>query len=219
MKRHITRYSPIEAYVYDRFIAPVVVGISGDMVAKFAKQTPQNASLLDVGCGGGQFAIEISLLRNDLKVTGLDLSAGQIRRAGKRAIAANVSSVFIKGDAMSLPFEDESFDIVYSIGSIKHWPDMKAGLAQCLRVLKPGGILMIVEIDKDCPRAVASAFISKLKYPFFIKKRALEFFLETVSGGSIGIVDARKIVSVLNVSKFDTAIMLDGLCWVMMAVK
>ena len=219
MKRIITRYNRLEAYVYDRFIAPVVVEISSNMVADMAKQIPQNASLLDVGCGGGQFAIQISLIRNDLKVTGLDLSPQQIKRAGKRALAAGVSSVFIKGDVVSLPFDDERFDIVYSIGSIKHWPDMKAGLAQCLRVLKPGGILMIVEVDKDCPRVVASEFISKLKYPFFIKKRALKFYLETVSGGSIGIGDVRKIAAALNVLKFDTAIMFEGLCWVMVAEK
>jgi ubiquinone/menaquinone biosynthesis C-methylase UbiE len=219
MKKIITRYSPIEAYVYDRFIAPGVARVSGDMITGFAERVPQNASLLDVGCGGGQIAIKISIMRSDLKVTGLDLSAGQIRRAGKRSAKAGTRNVFIKGDAMSLPFNDAEFDIVYSIGSIKHWPDMKAGLAQCLRVLRPGGVLMVAEIDRDCPRAAASGFISELGFPFFIKKWSLEYFLETVSGGSIGIGDARKIVSGLNVSEFDAAIMLEGLCWVMVAVK
>jgi SAM-dependent methyltransferase len=219
MKKIITSYSPIEAYLYDRFIAPSVLRVSEGMIEGFANQIPRNASLLDVGCGGGQIAIKISLMRGDLKVTGLDLSAGQVRRAGKRARAGGVGTDFIKGDAMSLPFHDGEFDIVYSIGSIKHWPDMKSGLAQCLRVLKPGGFLMIAEIDRDCPRAAASAFISELKYPFFMKKMALNFFLETVAGGSIGIADAGKIVSGLNVSEFDTAIMLDGLCWVMTVVK
>jgi ubiquinone/menaquinone biosynthesis C-methylase UbiE len=221
MKRTITRYTPLEAYFYDRFVAPVVVEISGDIVADMAKQIPQSLSLLDVGCGGGQLAIELAMLRDDLAITGLDLSAGQIKRARKRASLSVVSVDFVEGDAMNLPFEDAGFDIVFSISSIKHWPDMKAGLAQCIRVLKPGGVLMIAEVDKECPRAVALKLIEKLKYPFFIfiKKRALKFYLETVSGGSIGIGDIKKIAATLKVSKYDTAMMLDGLCWVMMAEK
>jgi ubiquinone/menaquinone biosynthesis C-methylase UbiE len=219
VKRVITRYSWLEAYLYDRFIAPVVMEISRELSEEFAGQVPENAEVLDVGCGGGQFAIQLSELRNDVNVTGLDLSPGQIRRARKRAKRAGVNTRFVEGSALNLPFENEGFHIVYSMGSIKHWPDMTEGLRECLRVLKKGGILMVSEVDSNCPEDVALSFVSKWKFPFMMKKRALRFFQDSVSGGSIGIEDAGEMAACLDVSKAEVSLILDGFSWVLVAIK
>jgi len=100
--------------------------------------------VLDVGCGTG-FATE-GLLEHTEHVYGLDQSAHQLEKAyskfGKRG-----SVQFHRGDAERLPFRDDTFDVVWSSGSIEYWPDPVAGLAECRRVAKPGGQVLIVGPD------------------------------------------------------------------------
>ncbi|MEF8822366.1 MAG: methyltransferase domain-containing protein, partial [Halovenus sp.] len=100
--------------------------------------------VLDVGCGTG-FATE-GLLRETEHVYGLDQSPHQLSKAyekfGKRGPVQ-----FHMGDAERLPFADDSFDIVWSSGSIEYWPNPVDALRECRRVAKPGGRVLIVGPD------------------------------------------------------------------------
>ena len=97
--------------------------------------------ILDVGCGTG-FATE-GLLERTENVYGLDQSVHQMEKAwqkfGKRDRVR-----FYRGDAERLPFENDTFDIVWSSGSIEYWPDPIAALVECRRIAKPGGQVLIV---------------------------------------------------------------------------
>ncbi len=97
--------------------------------------------VLDVGCGTG-FATE-GLLERTENVHGLDQSVHQLEKAwakfGKRGAVP-----FYRGDAERLPFKDDTFDVVWSSGSIEYWPDPVAALAECRRIAKPGGQVLIV---------------------------------------------------------------------------
>ena len=97
--------------------------------------------ILDVGCGTG-FATE-GLLERTENVYGLDQSVHQMEKAwqkfGKRDRVR-----FYRGDAERLPFENDTFDIVWSSGSIEYWPDPVAALVECRRIAKPGGQVLIV---------------------------------------------------------------------------
>ncbi|PSP68227.1 SAM-dependent methyltransferase [Halobacteriales archaeon QH_8_67_27] len=97
--------------------------------------------VLDVGCGTG-FATE-GLLERTENVYGLDQSVHQMEKAwqkfGKRDRVR-----FYRGDAERLPFENDTFDIVWSSGSIEYWPDPVAALVECRRIAKPGGQVLIV---------------------------------------------------------------------------
>lgn len=114
------------------------------VVAKVLKWNPED--LLDIATGTGDLAISFSE-RKDLKITGLDLSEGMLSVARQKAAAANLSEriAFVQGDSEQLPFEDRSFDAVTVAFGIRNFETLEKGLAEILRVLRPGGILVILE--------------------------------------------------------------------------
>jgi MPBQ/MSBQ methyltransferase len=106
-------------------------------------QLPQGTSVLDVGCGiGGSSRI---LARDyGFQVTGITISPGQVQRATELT-PEGVTAKFQRDDAMNLSFADGSFDVVWCIEAGPHMPD-KAGFArELMRVLKPGGILVVAD--------------------------------------------------------------------------
>ena len=154
------RYSSLEAWAYDRLIAPAVMDMRDAVVDDYLADLPQGARVLEVGCGGGQLAHAVLEQRPDLSWVGLDLSTDQIERARKRN-AGHPNAELVVGNALALPFPDQCFDATVSIASIKHWPDQSKGLAECVRVLRPGGLLLVVEADRGCRFGDARAFVSR----------------------------------------------------------
>ena len=77
--------------------------------------------------------------------TGITLSPVQASRARERAGELNLSQTlnFQVADALSLPFEDDSFDLVWTLESGEHMPDKEQFLAECYRVLQPGGTFLM----------------------------------------------------------------------------
>lgn len=94
---------------------------------------------LDAGCGGGRYAVALKRLGFE-RVIGLDISKEMIRDAARRVRALGISGVrFVAGSTLKMPFKDNSFDFVFSNGVLHHTTDWKRGVAELLRVLKPGG--------------------------------------------------------------------------------
>ena len=100
--------------------------------------------VLDVGCGTG-FATE-GLLQHTEHVHGLDQSAHQLERAFSK-FGKHDRVRFYRGDAERLPFKDDSFDALWSSGSIEYWPNPVAALREFRRVVKPGGTVLVVGPD------------------------------------------------------------------------
>ena len=97
--------------------------------------------VLDVGCGiGGSSRV----LAKDygFEVTGVTISPGQVERA-TQLTPAGISAKFLVDDAMALSFPDESFDVVWSLEAGPHMPDKAVFARELLRVLKPGGLLVV----------------------------------------------------------------------------
>lgn len=100
-------------------------------------------SLLDIGCNWGRWSI--AAYRKGYTVTGLDPSLGALA-AGKRVCAALSAKVdFVCGDARFLPFENKSFDAVFSYSVLQHMSreNVALTLKEIGRVLKPGGTALI----------------------------------------------------------------------------
>src|SRR3954447_6299244 len=95
--------------------------------------------LLDVGCGTGVAAITAA--RRGAKVRGLDLSPVLIERAREHAQLANLDLDFAEGDAESLPYGDNEFDVVLSQFGHMFAPRPEVAIGEMLRVLKPGGTI------------------------------------------------------------------------------
>ena len=149
-----TPFGTVYSAWYDHYMAPGVFKVlETDLHGRFLERVGPGSRVLDVGCGGGQHAVHIAGRRPDVRVVGVDLSAELVRRARRLAAKAGVADrvEFVVGDALDLAFpDDQDFDHVYCAGSIKHWPDQRRGLDECLRVLRPGGRFLVMEADRSC---------------------------------------------------------------------
>ena len=100
--------------------------------------------VLDVACGTGDMVVE--LLRTwhaaSLQVTGVDLSEEMMAIAKRKAPQAE----YRLADAEHLPFEDASFDAVTCAFGVRNFVHLEQGLGEMLRVLKPGGRMVILEL-------------------------------------------------------------------------
>ncbi|MBF2017863.1 MAG: methyltransferase domain-containing protein [Rivularia sp. T60_A2020_040] len=104
---------------------------------------PAGTTVLDVGCGiGGSSRILAADYGFD--VTGITISPQQVRRATELT-PPGVSAKFLVDDAMALSFPDASFDVVWSIEAGPHMPDKAVFAKELMRVLKPGGILVLAD--------------------------------------------------------------------------
>jgi ubiquinone/menaquinone biosynthesis C-methylase UbiE len=99
----------------------------------------KNKSVLDMGCGSGRFTIALAQLGAKM-VTGIDLGKTGINVGRKISESLHLKNIkFLEGNVTSLPFEDNSFDFVFSKGVLHHTGNLKKGLDEYHRVLKKGG--------------------------------------------------------------------------------
>jgi ubiquinone/menaquinone biosynthesis C-methylase UbiE len=96
--------------------------------------------VLDVGCGSGRFVEVMS--RWGASIVGLDYS-NAVDAAKKVTDELGYFAEYVQGDALQLPFADNTFDAVYSIGVLQHTADPLQALREMCRVLKPGGLFGI----------------------------------------------------------------------------
>ena len=105
--------------------------------------------ILDVATGTGDFAIAASKL-NVEEIVGFDLSEKMIRVGEEKVKRLSLDSLihFKKGDSESMPFNDESFDAITVAFGVRNFENLQKGLDEFLRVLKPGGVAVILEFSK-----------------------------------------------------------------------
>jgi demethylmenaquinone methyltransferase/2-methoxy-6-polyprenyl-1,4-benzoquinol methylase len=102
--------------------------------------------ILDIATGTGDLAIMMADLQPE-KIVGLDISAGMLE-VGKQKIAAkNLSEKIdmVLGDSENIPFEDNYFDAITVSFGVRNFENLDKGLKEILRVLKPGGIFVVLE--------------------------------------------------------------------------
>jgi ubiquinone/menaquinone biosynthesis C-methylase UbiE len=105
--------------------------------------------ILDCGCGTG--AGTLRLLAHGLRVVSLDASQAMLDRLRAKALALGLTPRCVAGDVERPPFPPESFDGVLCLGVLHHVPDAAAALDGMLRVLKPGGRVLIAEPYRHKP--------------------------------------------------------------------
>jgi len=106
--------------------------------------------ILDAGCGPGTISIGLARIAHDGDLVGVDFGASQIELAIENAANAGVSNArFEVGSCYELPFEDNSFDCVFSHALMEHLARPKNALLEFFRVLKPGGVIGVCSPDFD----------------------------------------------------------------------
>lgn len=120
-----------------------------DEMAKFAgiafETNDKSLKILDVGCGiGGTSRYLARSIGDKANVTGITLSPNQVERATSLAKDRGINNVnFQVMDALNMDFPDNSFDVVWACESGEHMPDKKRYVEEMVRVLKPGGRIVI----------------------------------------------------------------------------
>jgi ubiquinone/menaquinone biosynthesis C-methylase UbiE len=98
--------------------------------------------VLDVGCGPGDLLRQMARGRPDWRApVGLDLSAGMVAQAMERTREQEVR--FLVADAQSVPFPDETFDVVMARHMLYHVPDINRAVSEAARVLRPHGRFLV----------------------------------------------------------------------------
>jgi demethylmenaquinone methyltransferase/2-methoxy-6-polyprenyl-1,4-benzoquinol methylase len=131
-------------------------------IKELAPYKPKN--LLDVATGTGEFALEALRLNPD-KIYGIDIADGMLEIGRKKIIAKNANATIelLHGDSENIPFAENKFDAVTVAFGVRNFENLKRGLSEILRVLKPGGIVVILEFSKP------AAFPFKQIYNFYFK--------------------------------------------------
>ena len=146
---------------------------------------PRETTVLDVGCGIGG-STRILAKEYGFDVTGVTISPRQVQRATELT-PEGVTAKFQVDDALALSFPDNSFDVVWSIEAGPHMPDKAKYASEMVRVLKPGGILVVADWnqrdDRQKPlnfweRIVMSQLLDQWSHPAF---SSIEGFSEQIA--------------------------------------
>ncbi|WP_439659476.1 class I SAM-dependent methyltransferase [Lentzea sp. HUAS TT2] len=104
---------------------------------------PSPASVVDLGCGTGSLAVLLARAGHDVR--GVDLSPRMVAAAAAKANAAGVPAEFTQGDASQPPYAPASCDVVLARHVLWALPDPAAALTTWVNLLKPGGLLLLIE--------------------------------------------------------------------------
>lgn len=109
-------------------------------------QIEKHFAILDVGCGGGRTIQKLAALATEGKVCGVDYSLGSVAASrAKNAKLIEADRVEITRASVSqLPFPNDHFDLVTAVETQYYWPNVVKDMQEILRVLKPGGKLMVI---------------------------------------------------------------------------
>ncbi|OMC17420.1 hypothetical protein A5736_16245 [Mycobacterium sp. SP-6446] len=120
------------------------------LAARVRELLPQGGDMLEVAPGPGYFAVEMAK-GAAYRVTGLDISRTMVELARKNAAEAGVEVDFRHGNASAMPFPDESFDLLTCSAAFKNFSEPHQALQEMYRVLRPGGMALVVDLRKDVP--------------------------------------------------------------------
>lgn len=147
---------------------------------RLAQEYPQGR-LLEVGCSMGNDTFELA--KRGFQVSGIDITEKAIELIQARFALYQMSGDFRVADAEKLPFEDNTFDVVYSFGVLHHTPDTAGAIQEIRRVLKPNGKASIMLYNQFSLNWVAHALtgipfdgskadpcpVEKAYPPFYVK--------------------------------------------------
>ena len=192
------------------------------VVATVAATNPE--SILDIATGTGDLAIQM-VNTGAKRIVGLDLSEGMLKVGRKKISKQNLDKriEMIQGDSENLPFENNSFDAITVAFGVRNFENLEKGLEEIFRVLKPGGIFVVLEtsVPTKFPYKQGYRFYSNLILPVIGKifskdKDAYSYLSESAASfpyganfnnilQKIGFIDVEDLPQTFGVSTIYTA--------------
>lgn len=137
----------------------------------------ENPLILDVACGTADSTVALAQINDNVRVEGIDISDGMIKIGEEKVKKLGLQDriVFSKSSAENIDFQDDMFDAVMVSFGVRNFSDRKKGLQEILRVLKPNGTLLVLELSE--PQNVIVRWFYNLYF-----KNILPFIGKHVSG-------------------------------------
>src|SRR5213593_128356 len=104
------------------------------------------AEVLSVGCGPGVILRAVTNLDSSIRATGIDVSEGRLQQA-KEKNRENLRMEFVCGDAQSMEFQSDSFDLVYCRMLLQYLKEKERAVSEMARVCKRGGTVLLQDLD------------------------------------------------------------------------
>jgi demethylmenaquinone methyltransferase/2-methoxy-6-polyprenyl-1,4-benzoquinol methylase len=150
--REVERMFDRIAGPYDRMNRLMTAGLDRRWreLAAAATGLGNGATALDACCGTGDLSLALaSQVGRVGHVTGLDFSGEMLERARRKPRADDAAEVtWVQGDAMHMPFADDSFAAATIGFGLRNLPDVQGGLRELARVVRPGGRVVVLEITQ-----------------------------------------------------------------------
>jgi SAM-dependent methyltransferase len=145
--------------------------------------------VLDVACGPGLVSCEFA--RHAARVTGLDITPAMIEQAAKRGQEQKLANVaWTVGEAVPLPFPDQSFSLVITRYSYHHLLDPALALKEMIRVCRPGGRVLVADVAMPPAKAAAYDRLEILRDPSHTHALTTEEFAALFRDS--GLIDCRQ---------------------------
>jgi demethylmenaquinone methyltransferase/2-methoxy-6-polyprenyl-1,4-benzoquinol methylase len=186
----------------------------------------QPKSILDIATGTGDLAI-LFAETSAIEIIGLDISQGMLDIGKKKIEAQKLESKIkmILGDGENIPYPDNYFDVITVAYGVRNFENLEKGLAEMLRVVRPGGKLLILEFSKPkrFPIKQAFGFYSRFIIPFFGKRiskdeKAYAYLPESVAAFPEGKAFT-DILSNLGYKQVDASLVSGGIATIYTGIK
>lgn len=161
--------------------------------------------VLECGGGPGWLWQSLTALPDGVHLTLTDLSTGMVAEAGRSLAQLDGGLTLATADIQSLPFPDQTFDVVIANHMLYHVPDIRRGVAEVARVLRPGGRFLAATNGRLHLRELfelGTVFFPESPLSLGLAMRTLPFALENGTewlAGSFGSVELRPYLSHLEV--------------------
>ena len=179
--QQVERFSNLETGQTTAIDSPLCM----ELVARSAALlNPDAKRVMDLGCGGGNYAVKVTALLPDVDCTLIDLSANMLAKAEDR-VAANISGkvLTIQGDYRDISLEENAYDVVTAGTTLHHLrgdEEWKSVFAKVFKALKPGGTFWINDIviseTEEISQLMIDGWLSILKKQ--ISPEEIEMYME-----------------------------------------
>ena len=179
--QQVERFSNIETGQATAIDSPLCM----ELVARSAALlNPDAKRVMDLGCGGGNYAVKVTSLLPDVDCTLIDLSANMLAKAEER-VTANISGrvLAVQGDYRDIPLEENAYDVITAGTTLHHLrgdEEWKTVFGKVYRALKPGGTFWINDIviseTDEINQMMLGGWVSILKKQ--VQPEEIEMYME-----------------------------------------
>jgi len=136
-----------QANYYDKITREHRIGEMKEQAREVTRHIKDGDSVLEIAPGAGYLSIELSKL-GKYKITGMDISKDLVEICTRNAMEAGVQIEFQQGNVSNMPFQSNVFNFIICVLAFKNFKEPLKALEEMYRVLKPGGIALIMDLNR-----------------------------------------------------------------------